>query len=185
MQREVVFGITGSIAAYKAIDVISQLRKQDIGVTCVLTEHARAFVTTTTLETISGRPVVCELFPERISLQWDVEHIALADKADCVVIAPATANIIAKVALGLCDDFLSTMVLATRAPILIVPAMNEAMYCNPVTQDNCAKLRARGVHILEPATGHLACGTSGIGRFPERDVVLKAILSLLHQKHTP
>lgn len=179
--KEVIFGITGSIAAYKSIDVISSLKKKDVGITCVVTDNAKMFVTTKTLETISKRPVIEKLFPENVPA-WDVMHVSLADKADLLVIAPATANIIAKIASGIADDFLTTCALTIKSNILMVPAMNEAMYNNPITQENIKKLKDRGIEFLDPEKGMLACGKEGIGKFPNRQIILDKIFQKLNIK---
>ena len=163
--KTVVLGVCGGIAAYKAVDVVSRLVKQHAEVHVIMTESATQFVMPLTFREISGNPVHTTMWTE--PKLWNVEHIALARRADLFVIAPATANMIGKMAHGIADDFLSTTVMATKAPVLIVPAMNTQMYLNPATQSNLALLRQRGIQILEPATGMLACGTDGVGRLPE------------------
>ena len=152
--KNILLGVTGGIAAYKAADLCSRLVKQHAGVDVIMTEHATEFITPLTFESLCHRKAVTDTFDR--NHPWEVEHIALADKADCVVIAPATANIIGKLANGLADDMLTTTVLACRCPKLLVPAMNTNMYENPVVQDNLAKLRHYGWQIMEPASGHLA-----------------------------
>ena len=161
----VLLGVTGGIAAYKCVDLASRLRKKGAEVHVILTRGAQNFVTETAMREISGNPVITSMWGEIHN--YDVEHIALATLADVVLIAPATANVIAKAAAGIADDMLTTTVLATRAPIFFAPAMNSNMYENPVTQQNITTLQQRGWQLIPPASGHLACGTSGIGRMPE------------------
>ncbi len=172
--KNILLGVTGGIAAYKAADLCSRLVKQHAGVDVIMTEHATEFITPLTFESLCHRRTVTDTFDR--NHPWEVEHIALADKADCVVIAPATANIIGKLANGLADDMLTTTVLACRCPKLLVPAMNTNMYENPVVQDNLSKLRHYGWRIMEPASGHLACGTSGKGKLPEPENILEQVL---------
>lgn len=163
--KKIVLGVTGGIAAYKCVDLASRLRKKGAEVHVILTRGAQNFVTETAMREISGNPVITSMWGEIHN--YDVEHIALATLADMVLIAPATANVIAKAAAGIADDMLTTTVLATRAPIFFAPAMNSNMYENPVTQQNITTLQQRGWQLIPPASGHLACGTSGIGRMPE------------------
>ena len=163
--KKIVLGVTGGIAAYKCVDLASRLRKKGAEVHVILTRGAQNFVTETAMREISGNPVITSMWGEIHN--YDVEHIALATLADVVLIAPATANVIAKAAAGIADDMLTTTVLATRAPIFFAPAMNSNMYENPVTQQNITTLQQRGWQLIPPASGHLACGTSGIGRMPE------------------
>lgn len=163
--KKIVLGVTGGIAAYKCVDLASRLRKKGAEVHVILTRGAQNFVTETAMREISGNPVITSMWGEIHN--YDVEHIALATLADVVLIAPATANVIAKAAAGIADGMLTTTVLATRAPIFFAPAMNSNMYENPVTQQNITTLQQRGWQLIPPASGHLACGTSGIGRMPE------------------
>jgi len=163
--KKIVLGVTGGIAVYKAVDLVSRLRKQGCEVRVVMTEHAQQFVTPLTFKEISGNAVATSMWSG--NQEFNVEHIALANWADAFVVAPATANILAKMACGLADDLLSTTLLAAQAPIIVCPAMNTGMYLNAATQENIAKLQGRGVTVMLPATGHLACGTSGPGRLPE------------------
>ena len=163
--KKIVLGVTGGIAAYKCVDLASRLRKKGAEVHVILTRGAQNFVTETAMREISGNPVITSMWGEIHN--YDVEHIALATLADVVLIAPATANVLAKAAAGIADDMLTTTVLATRAPIFFAPAMNSNMYENPVTQQNITTLQQRGWQLIQPASGHLACGTSGIGRMPE------------------
>ena len=163
--KNIILGVTGGIAAYKCVDLVSRLRKQGADVHVILTKGAQNFVTETAMREISGNPVVTSMWQE--IQQYDVEHIALAQLADVVLVAPATANVIAKCACGMADDMLTTTLLATKAPVFFAPAMNTNMYENSITQQNIHTLLERGCHIIEPAAGHLACGTSGVGRMPE------------------
>lgn len=168
--KKIVLGVTGGIAVYKAVDLVSRLRKQGCQVRVVMTEHAQQFVTPLTFKEISGNQVAVSMWSS--NQEFNVEHIALANWADAFVVAPATANIIAKMAYGLADDLLSTTLLAAQAPIVVCPAMNTGMYENAATQENLAKLQGRGVTVMPPAVGKLACGTSGAGRLPEpQDIV--------------
>lgn len=175
--KSVVLGVTGGIAAYKACEVVSRLRKMGADVYVVMTRSATEFVQPLTFETLSNNPVVTDTFarPET----WEVEHIALAKRADVFVIAPATANILAKMAHGIADDMLSTTVLATKAPVLVAPAMNTGMWTAEITQANCAALKARGVHFVGPDAGFLACGDTGSGRMSEPSAIVEAIAGLL------
>lgn len=179
-QPEVVLGVTGGIAAYKSAELVSRLRKAGISVHVIMTEHATHFVAPLTFETLSNHPVVTDTFarPET----WEVEHIALAKRADVFVIAPATANIMAKLACGIADDMLSTTALATKAPMLIAPAMNTGMWTAEATQHNAAVLKARGVYFVGPEGGFLACGDTGAGRMSEPKDIFDAIEKLLSPK---
>ena len=163
--KKIVLGVTGGIAVYKAVDLVSKLRKEGADVRVVMTESAAKFVTPLTFKEISGNTVAVSMWAE--AQEFHVEHIALADWADLMIIAPATANILAKAANGIADDLLSTVILASKTPIVLCPAMNCQMYINPITQDNLKKLSDYGFIIMQPATGYLACGTSGVGRLPE------------------
>lgn len=173
--KTVVLGVCGGIAAYKAVDVVSRLIKLDAEVHVVMTESATHFVTPLTFREISAQPVHTSLWEDPKT--WNVEHIALARRADLFVIAPASANMIGKLANGIADDFLSTTVMATPAPVMIFPAMNTNMYLNPSVQGNLATLKSRGLQIVDPASGMLACGTEGIGRLPESSDIVERIVS--------
>ena len=175
-----VLGVTGGIAAYKACELASRLRKAGADVFVIMTENACEFVRPLTFETLTNHPVVTDTFarPET----WEVEHIALAKRADVFVIAPATANILAKMACGIADDMLSTTVLATKAPVLIAPAMNTGMWENPATQQNVETLRSRGVRFVGPEGGYLACGDSGTGRMSEPEAIFAQIEKILMPK---
>jgi phosphopantothenoylcysteine decarboxylase/phosphopantothenate--cysteine ligase len=178
--KTVVLGITGGIAAYKAADLASKLTQAGAGVEVVMTEAATKFITPLTLRNITRRQVVTDMFEP--ASQWSVEHVALAEAADVVVIAPATANTIARLAAGIADNMLVTVVLATKAPVIIAPAMNDLMYSNTATQANVAKLKARGFIFIEPEYGRLASGKIGKGRLPETAEIIKIIEQVLGQK---
>ena len=163
--KKILVGVTGGIAAYKTAEVVSRLRKLQAEVHVAMTESAAEFITPLTLRSLSANPVFVDMFEE--PRHWNVEHIALAEYVDAVIIAPATANILAKMAVGLADDFLSTVLLATRAPIFAAPAMNHAMYHHPATQTNLSLLQERGIRLIGPESGFQACGTDGDGRMSE------------------
>ncbi len=175
--KTVVLGITGGISAYKAADIASRLTQAGAKVDAILTESAARFITPLTLRAITRRPVVTDLFESTINT--GITHISIAEAADIVVIAPATANIIARLAAGIADDMLTCTVLATAAPIIVAPAMNVNMFQNPVTQDNLAKLKARGFTIVGPAYGRLASGKMGMGRLTEIEEIIGAIQQVL------
>ncbi len=176
--KELILGVSGSIAAYKAVYLLRELVRMGARVTVCMTEHARAFVGPLTFRTLSARPVLSDLFDPQSDDA--VEHIALAERADALVVAPATANLLAKAAGGLADDFLTTLLLAARCPVLMAPAMDGAMWDHPAVVANVSRLRERGVTVLEPDAGELASGLSGKGRLPEVDHIVEALLSLLH-----
>ena len=179
--KTVVLGVTGGIAAYKMPNLASALVKLGCNVQVLMTQNATQFITAVTFETLTGNKALVDTFDRNFSFQ--VEHIAVADQADLVMIAPATANVIAKLAHGLADDMLTTTVLACNCPKIVVPAMNTKMYENPVTQDNLNILRHYGWEVVEPASGYLACGAVGKGKMPEPEVLLQVILhDLAHEK---
>ncbi|MCL2679567.1 MAG: bifunctional phosphopantothenoylcysteine decarboxylase/phosphopantothenate--cysteine ligase CoaBC [Dehalococcoidia bacterium] len=171
--RTIVLGVTGSIAAYKAAELASYLTKAGAQVDVILTDAAQKFITPLTFRSLTHRPVAVGMW--ELSESFSSQHISLAQAADAVVIAPATADIIAKLAYGLADDLLSTTVLATKAPVIVVPAMNTNMYENPVTQENIGRLVARGFTFVEPATGRLACDTVGKGRMASQNEIVDTI----------
>lgn len=179
--KTVLLGVTGGIAAYKAAALASALVKQHAAVEVVMTQHATEFITPLTFEQLTGRKVMVDTFDRNFVHQ--VEHISLAQRTDLVIIAPATANICAKLAHGLADDMLTTTVLACRCPKLIAPAMNTNMYENPVTQDNLDTLRRYGWEVITPASGRLACGAVGPGKLPEPEELLQYILRQLAFPH--
>jgi phosphopantothenoylcysteine decarboxylase/phosphopantothenate--cysteine ligase len=175
--KELILGVTGSIAAYKAVYLLRELGRLGAGVTVVTTAHAERFVGDLTWRTLSGRPVLSDLFDPQSGEA--VEHVALAERADAVVVAPATANLLAKAAHGIADDFLTTLLLAARGPVLMAPAMDGGMWDHAAVAANVATLRARGVTVLEPDAGALASGLSGKGRLPEVEAMLEALERLL------
>ena len=176
----VVLGVTGGIAVYKACELLRLLQKRGIDVFVVMTQNACRFVAPLTFETLSGHPVAVDTFDRPQT--WEVEHIALAKRADLFLIAPATANIIGKMACGIADDMLSTTVMATRAPVLVAPAMNTGMWENAAVQQNVKTLRARGVEIVAPVSGHLACGDNGAGKLEDVAVIAERACELLFAK---
>lgn len=176
----VVLGVTGGIAVYKACELLRLLQKRGIDVFVVMTQNACRFVAPLTFETLSGHPVAVDTFDRPQT--WEVEHIALAKRADLFLIAPATANIMGKMACGIADDMLSTTVMATRAPVLVAPAMNTGMWENAAVQQNVKTLRARGVEIVAPVSGHLACGDNGAGKLEDVAVIAECACELLFAK---
>jgi phosphopantothenoylcysteine decarboxylase/phosphopantothenate--cysteine ligase len=175
--RELILAVTGSIAAYKAAYLLRELRRAEAGVTVVMTAHAREFVAPLTFRTLSGRPVLADLFDPQEPAA--VEHVALAERADLLLVAPATAHALARAALGLADDFLGTLLLAMRGPVLFAPAMDGGMWEHPAVQAHVATLRARGATVLEPGHGELASGLHGQGRFPEVSDIVETAVRLL------
>lgn len=171
--KTVVLCVTGGIAAYKAADLTSKLCQQGADIRVLMTKSATQFISPMTFETLSAHRVVVDTFDRTFA--WEVEHVALARAADVFVIAPATANVIAKAAHGIADDMVTTTLLATKAPVVIAPAMNTGMYDNPVTQQNLGILRERGVFLVEPSEGRLACGDTGRGRLADTPAILWAI----------
>ncbi len=171
--KSVVLCVTGGIAAYKAADIISRLRKNGANVFVIMTKSATEFITPLTLEVLSGNRVVTDMFSRDFT--WEVEHISLAKRADVFVIAPATANVIGKAAHGIADDMVTTTLMATKAPMVIAPAMNTGMYENPVVQENITTLQNRGVRFVQPASGRLACGDSGKGKLAEPETIVNEI----------
>ncbi|GMW01439.1 MAG: phosphopantothenoylcysteine decarboxylase [Candidatus Hydrogenedentota bacterium] len=180
-KKEIVLGVTGSIAAYKACDLASRLTQAGARVQAVLTQSALHLVGAATFEGVTGRRAITQMFEPLQNP--DVEHIAVAQRADLFIVAPASANTIAKAAHGLADDWLSTTLLATRAPILFAPAMNTNMYTHPATIENMARLSARGCLFVGPDAGRLACGTVGQGRMTDPQTIMEAAISLISGKH--
>lgn len=174
--KRIVVGVTGGIAAYKACDLVSRLKKRGAQVRVVLTEHACQFVQPLSFETLSGNPAYSDSFDRK----YEIEHVALAKWADLLLIAPATANCMAKMACGVADDLLSTTCLAVRCPVLVAPAMNSAMWRNPATQANLALLRSRGLRFVGPEAGHLACGDDDVGRMSEPEQIVEAVEAILN-----
>ncbi len=175
--KTVVLGVTGSIAAYKAVDIASKLTQRGMGVDVVMTKAAMEFVTPLSFRAVTHRPVVTDMW--ELSSEFSVEHVALAERADVVLVAPATANTIAKMAAGIADEMLTCTVLATRAPVIVAPAMDAGMYGNAVTQENLGRLRSRGFTIVGPAHGRLASGLVGMGRLVETEEVVAAVCETL------
>jgi phosphopantothenoylcysteine synthetase/decarboxylase len=180
MRKTILVGITGSIAAYKAADIVSKLVKSNHDVFVIMTHGARQFITPLTLQTLSRNPVMTDVFEEKEG--WCPGHIDLADRADLFLVAPATANIIAELACGLAGNPLTEIALATRAPLLIAPAMNGKMWLHPATQANVATLKSRGAEFIGPEEGMLACGYEGIGRLLDVDDIISRASELAAQK---
>lgn len=179
-KKRVVVGVTGGIAVYKALDIISALRKQDIEIKVIMTESAKQFVTPLAFQSLSQNMVITDMFAEPKA--WEIQHIALAQWADIMLIAPATANIIGKVANGIADDMLSTSIMATEAKVIFAPAMNTKMYENKIVQDNINKLKGYGYSFIEPASGRLACGDSGKGKLANVSDIVDRVLIELEDK---
>ena len=175
--RNVLLGVTGSIAAYKIAGLASALVKQDCNVDVIMTENATNFINPITFETLTGNKCIVDTFDR--NFQYSVEHVSLAKKADVVLVAPATANFLAKAAYGMADDMLTTTFLACRCPKLIAPAMNTNMYENAIVQDNIKRLRDYGCEVIDPASGHLACGDTGAGKMPEPETLMEYILKTI------
>ena len=179
--KNVVLGVSGGIACYKAVELVRLLVKEQYTVQVIMTRGAMQFVTPLTFQTLSARPVATDTF--NLTQESEIGHINLADSADIFVVAPATANVIGKIAAGIADDLLSTVLMATQAPVLIAPAMNIHMYQNPILQENLLKLRRIGYEILEPDEGYLACGYEGKGRLPDPEAILEQIRLQLKKKN--
>lgn len=177
--KNIVVGITGGIACYKTANLVSLLKKEGANVNVIMTKNSQQFITPLTLRTLSQNPVVVDMFKE--TDHYEVKHISLAEKADLVVIVPATANIIGKVANGIADDMLSTVIMATTSPVLFAPAMNNNMYNNKIVQSNISKLKNYGYKFVSPVVGHLACGTKAIGRLAKVEQILEEIKKELNE----
>ena len=174
----VVVGVSGGVAVYKALDVISRLRKKDVEVHVIMTKSATEFVTPLSFQSLSQNMVITDMFAEPKA--WEIQHISLAKKADLMLIVPATANIIGKVANGIADDMLSTTIMATKAPVVFCPAMNTNMYENPIVQRNINLLKELGYEFIEPASGRLACGDEGKGKLQDTEIIAEETLRRLH-----
>ncbi len=176
----IVIGITGGIAAYKACGIVSFFKSQGANIDVIMTKNASLFITPLTLETLSSNKVITDMFerPDYI----EVKHISLAKKADLFLIVPATANIIGKVANGIADDMLTTTIMATKAPVIFAPAMNDAMYNNKIVQANLDKLKLYGYKIIEPSFGHLACGYEAKGKLPKNEEIIDYVKKLVKEK---
>ena len=175
-QKTVLLGVTASIAAYKACDIINVLRKKGFAVKCVMSKDAKKFVTQLVLETLSGNKTVKDLF--RLPEERAPNHISLAEEADIILVAPATADVIGKVASGVCDDILTCTICAARGPVVFAPAMNDGMFENPITQDKILYLKEKGYYFIEPVVGHLACGRDGIGHLAPIETIVKRVEDL-------
>ena len=178
--KKILLAVTGGIAAYKSAELIRLFIKDDAQVKVLMTKNAQEFITPLTLQTLSSHPVYRETFS--LIKDFDIAHIALAQEADILVIAPATANIIGKIAAGLADDLLTTVVMATKAPVLICPSMNTNMYENVIVRENIQKLTSRGYHMMEADSGELACKSEGVGRLPELSDIIEEVKSILTEK---
>lgn len=176
--KTVVLGVCGGIAAYKALDVVSRLKKKDFNVHVIMTKSACEFVKPLTFQSLSQSMVIYDMFEEPRA--FEIQHISLAKKADLMLIVPATANIIGKVANGIADDMLSTTIMATKAPVVFAPAMNVNMYENPITQANISKLKQYGYEFIEPISGRLACGDEGKGKLPDPSYITEVVTSMLY-----
>lgn len=174
----VVVGVSGGVAVYKTLDVISRLRKKDVEVHVIMTKSATEFVTPLSFQSLSQNMVITDMFAEPKA--WEIQHISLAKKADLMLIVPATANIIGKVANGIADDMLSTTIMATKAPVVFCPAMNTNMYENPIVQRNISLLKELGYEFIEPASGRLACGDEGKGKLQDTEIIAEETLRRLH-----
>jgi len=180
---KIVLGVTGGVAAYKAAELVRRLQQEKIDVQVVMTRAAREFITPLTFAALTGRKVITEMFGGEeaapANVESSIEHIAVAQRMDLLLVAPATADILGKFAHGIADDFLSTLYLATKAPVAVAPAMNVNMWEHPATQENLAALRARGVHVVEPDEGYLACGMTGSGRLAASETIVQKVCAVL------
>jgi len=177
--KNIVLGVTGGIAAYKAAELTREMIKKGANIRVIMTPSATEFITPLTMQVLSGHPVFTDMFRQEV---YDINHIRLAEFADALVVAPATANIIGKIASGIADDLLSTVLMAVRAPVLICPAMNTNMYLNPIVQSNMGRLRDLGYHFLDPAYGELACKAEGVGKLADVPDIVEAVESILTEK---
>src|SRR5258708_6922211 len=181
---QITLGVTGGVAAYKAAELVRRLQQEGFSVQVVMTRGAREFVTPLTFAALSGQKVITDLFGEtsgtEANVESAIEHIAVAQRTDLLLVAPATADILAKFARGIADDFLTTLYLATTAPVVLAPAMNVNMWSHAATQENVERLRARGVKIVNPDEGYLACGMTGPGRLAGQEAIIAAVRETLH-----
>src|SRR5262250_1844219 len=174
----ITLGVTGGVAAYKAAELVRRLQQDGFSVQVVMTKSAREFITPLTFAALTGQKVITDLFSESggdANLESAIEHIAVAQRTDLLLVAPVTADALAKFARGTADDFLSTLYLASTAPVVLAPAMNVNMWNHPATQENIATLRARGAHVVDPDEGYLACGMTGAGRLAGQDAIIAAV----------
>ncbi len=176
-EKNIILGVSASIAIYKACDIVRRLKDEGFSVSVIMTRESEELIKPIVFQSLSGNKTYTGLFemPET----WQIEHVSLAKKADLVLLAPATANIIAKIAGGICDDLLTCVICATQAPVLICPAMNENMYKNKITQGNILKLKSLGYNFVEPRTGKLACGETGVGCLAEAEAIIKEVKKIL------
>ncbi|MDD5431619.1 MAG: flavoprotein [Candidatus Omnitrophica bacterium] len=175
-KKEIILGVTGSIAIYKACEIVRRLKEKSFSVNVVMTSSAQELIRPIVFSSLSGNKVCSGMFDAQET--WEIEHVSLADKADLVLIAPATNNIIGKIASGICDDLLTCVVSATKAPVLICPAMNANMFNNKITQDNIKKLKSHGYKFVEPKKGKLVCGKVGVGCLAEIEQIIQAVENL-------
>ncbi len=176
-EKQVVLAVTGSIAAYKAADIVRRLQDEGCEVSVMMTANAQKFITPLTFEALTHRPVYCDMFIHEGA--WDIAHVSLAKRTDVFLVAPASADVISKIAHGIADDFVSCMAMTTKAPIVIAPAMNTDMYSNEILQENISKLKAHGVKFIEPKESRLACDVVGKGALADVDVIVKVVTDLL------
>lgn len=176
-KKTIILGISGSIAAFKSAELVSRLVQKGFGVKVIMTEAAEEFITPLTCQVLSCNKVYRGMFEDLDA--WEVEHVSLADSANIVLIAPATANCIGKIASGICDDLLTCVVTATKAPVLIAPAMNDGMYENKIVQENIGRLKKNGYHFVGPVKGRLACGRVSVGRMSDVDDILESVSRLV------
>src|SRR6202050_3642486 len=180
---KIALGVTGGVAAYKAAELVRRLQQEKLDVQVVMTRSAQEFITPLTFAALTGQKVITDMFTEPGSapanVESAIEHIAVAQRIDLLLVAPATADILGKFAHGIADDFLSTLYLATKAPVIVAPAMNVNMWEHPATQENLEKLRARGVHVVDPDEGYLACGMTGAGRLAPTEAIVQKVCSVL------
>jgi len=177
IKKNIILGVTAGIAVYKACDIVRRLREDGCAVSVVMTPESEELIRPIVFQSLSANKVYRGLFSDTDT--WEIEHVSLAEKADLILIAPATANIIGKIAGGICDDLLSCVVAATKAPVLIAPAMNENMYSNKIIQGNIAKLKSLRYKFVEPRKGRLACGKFGIGCLAEVETIIKEVKKLI------
>jgi phosphopantothenoylcysteine synthetase/decarboxylase len=176
--KTVLVCVSGSIAAYRACDLVRNLRQEGASVVCLMTEAAQKFITSLTLRSLSGNPVYTDMFSEPEN--WEVAHVGLAHRADLILMMPATADLIARLAAGFANDLVTSVALASRAPILIVPAMNDGMYLHAITQENISRLKQIGYHFVAPIEGDLVCGQVGVGHIADNRAILAEIQTLIH-----
>ncbi len=179
--KNILIGVTGGIACYKVCEIISILKREGANVDVIITKNATEFITPLTLETLSKNKVVVDMFKEKDCVE--VEHVSLAQKADLILVVPATANIIGKVANGIADDMLSTTIMVTPNPVAFAPAMNNTMYTNPIVQDNIKKLKKYGYDFIEPIEGNLACGYKAIGKLAKKDTIIDYVKKSFENKN--